>query len=536
MAAISSDNHRRRSSITADDPLLPWLRAIQAALDESSADRSVGDGGALVKVVKDCIRNFKDHPRYQNDVRFLKVWFLYMDCCGDFESVYEEMEECKICFKSALLYETGALFLELRGKLMDALRVYQIGLSMNAEPIERLKKSHGLFLERMSHVVKACSIEKGEKDEQMKVNNSVNPWSTSKIDDLLQNINSQIVNFEGYYSSSKNYPRKAGAPSLRNLPRNSIIEIGSGRKYQIKGCAGQGGFAQVFKANIISNPDEVVALKIQTPPFIWEFYMYRQLDQRIPEKERSNFGFAQRIHHYSDYSILICDYLSHGTLQDAINSYLVVGGVMEEPLCIYYTIEMLHMLETLHAVGIIHGDFKPDNILIRYARDDLASEDDDFLERSGSWHDQGLCLVDWGRGIDLHLFPDDTVFEGDCRTSSFSCIEMQEGKPWTYQVDTYGLCVVAHMMLHGSYMEVEKKVSADGNVVYLPKSTFKRYWNCDLWKSLFEKLLNINPNDDHRKILHDLKISFQENISSNPPIMKKLKQLLVKQRASLCSS
>lgn len=41
---------------------------------------------------------------------------------------------------------------------------------------------------------------------------------------------------------------------------------------------------------------------------------------------------------------------------------------MEEVLCIFYTIEMLRILETLHSVGIIHGDFKPDNLLIRYAR------------------------------------------------------------------------------------------------------------------------------------------------------------------------
>jgi checkpoint serine/threonine-protein kinase len=47
---------------------------------------------------------------------------------------------------------------------------------------------------------------------------------------------------------------------------------------------------------------------------------------------------------------------------------------------------------------------------------------------------QGLCLVDWGRGIDLHLFPDDIEFEGDCRTSGFRCVEMQERKPWTFQV------------------------------------------------------------------------------------------------------
>ena len=41
---------------------------------------------------------------------------------------------------------------------------------------------------------------------------------------------------------------------------------------------------------------------------------------------------------------------------------------MDEVLCIYYTIEMLSMLETLHRNGIIHGDFKPDNLLIRHAR------------------------------------------------------------------------------------------------------------------------------------------------------------------------
>lgn len=55
-------------------------------------------------------------------------------------------------------------------------------------------------------------------------------------------------------------------------------------------------------------------------------------------------------------------------VQDAINSYVVTGKSMEEELCIYYTVEMLYMLETLHGADLIHGDFKPDNLLIRYAR------------------------------------------------------------------------------------------------------------------------------------------------------------------------
>ena len=47
---------------------------------------------------------------------------------------------------------------------------------------------------------------------------------------------------------------------------------------------------------------------------------------------------------------------------------------------------------------------------------------------------QGLCLVDWGKGIDVTLFPAGTEFKGDCRTSGFRCIEIQEKRTWTYQV------------------------------------------------------------------------------------------------------
>lgn len=84
-------------------------------------------------------------------------------------------------------------------------------------------------------------------------------------------------------------------------------------KYHIKGCSGQGGFAQVYKAYVDGNPEDVVALKvnschhfsfltlsvfadhsslhcsnllqIQKPAYPWEFHMYRQLDQRVSAAE-----------------------------------------------------------------------------------------------------------------------------------------------------------------------------------------------------------------------------------------------------------
>ncbi|XP_075497955.1 mitotic checkpoint serine/threonine-protein kinase BUB1 isoform X2 [Primulina tabacum] len=526
------------------DPLLPWLRSIYEAAQTVDSVHE-GDSKSFDELLLNCIGAFKSDPRYRDDVRFLKIWFLYMDGRSDYERVYGEMEENKICIHKAMLYESFALFLELKGRFIDASMVYHLGISRffelpflqsHAEPLRRLKKAQVLFLERISEIVTNGSFQKAKNGDSRDVEeNFVNPWSVATIKNLLKDLHSQVVQYEGYHPSNRPYPGKVALSSLLKSGRNKSIDIG-GNKYEIKGCAGQGGFAQVFKAYVDSNPDDVVALKIQKPPFPWEFYMYRQLDMRISEKERISFGFAHRLHLYSDYSVLVSDYLSHGTLQDAINSNAVIGGSMEEVLCIYYTIEMLQILETLHDAKIIHGDFKPDNLLIRYSRVDPTENENDFRKRTGSWHDQGLCLVDWGRGIDLDLFPQGTKFIGDSRTSGFRCLEMQENKPWNFQVDLYGMCVVVHLMLHNTYMEIEKRYSSDGNCFYQPKSHYKRYWNIQLWKDLFLKLLNMDPNEDHKILLRCLRESFQDYMCSDPKLIKKLKQLLVKQRASLCSA
>nr|XP_027127429.1 mitotic checkpoint serine/threonine-protein kinase BUB1-like isoform X1 [Coffea arabica] len=515
------------TSSAAADPLLSWLWSIEKALIH-------GTTLDFDELLSNCIKSFSNDPRYKNDVRFLKIWFLHMDRSSDYESVFREMEKNKICSSNCSLYEWYALFLEAKGKLIDAYFIYHLGISRNAEPIGRLKKAQVLFLERVSDIVMIGSVQK--VDVLLENGGTyINPWLVSTTKKLLQEMNDQILKYEGYYASNKPYKGKVALSTLQKSARNKTIEIG-GYKYQIKGCAGQGGFAQVFKAHVDGNPDDVVALKIQKPAFPWEFYMYRLLDMRIPESERMNFGFAHRVHLYSDYSILVSDYLAHGTLQDAINSNLVTNVAMEEELSIYYTIKMLRILETLHDAAIIHGDFKPDNLMIRYSRRDLLEDKDSFYECSGPWKEQGLCLVDWGRGIDLRLFPDDAKLLGDCRTSGFRCIEMQENKPWTFQVDTYGLCVIVHMMLHKTYMEIEKRPSPDGGYVYQPKTHLKRYMQVELWKNLFMKLLNTSPTEDHKSLLRNLRHSFQDYMCSNPQLIKKLKQLLVKQKNSLCSA
>ncbi|MQM09520.1 hypothetical protein Taro_042395 [Colocasia esculenta] len=346
-----------RSPRSLGDPILPWLRSVDKAFEDYR--RSTEDDAVLEnyeRILEGCVRKFVDERRYADDIRFIRVLVLYADAIQDFKRVFELMEEKGVGLRCSLMYEAYALFLVAQGELMEANGMYHLGISRNAEPIGRLKKIHALFLKRVNEVSASADSNNNEHA-------AVNPWSASTINDLLAKIHQLLTKYNGYCKTSKAYPGKVSLSSLQNSSRNKIIELG-GKKYHIKGCSGQGGFAQVFKAYEDNNPEDVVALKIQCPAFPWEFYMYRQLDMRVPDIERSSFGVAHKIHIYSDWSILVTEYLSHGTLQDAINSYLVMQKRMEEVLCIFYTIEMLRILETLHTVGIIHGDFKPDNLMM----------------------------------------------------------------------------------------------------------------------------------------------------------------------------
>jgi len=46
-------------------------------------------------------------------------------------------------------------------------------------------------------------------------------------------------------------------------------------------------------------------------------------------------------------------------------------------------------------------------------------------------------LIDFGRSIDMTLFPPDTTFTHTVKTADFICHEMREKLPWTYQVNIF---------------------------------------------------------------------------------------------------
>jgi checkpoint serine/threonine-protein kinase len=155
---------------------------------------------------------------------------------------------------------------------------------------------------------------------------------------------------------------------------------------------------------------------------------------------------------------------------------------MDEVVAAYFVSELLRTLAALHSCGIVHGDVKPDNIVLRsgsrYAL--VASAVYIFfvqvfdsggiaasLPRTANTTEpvlmagltrsvfpshlfpllislsrvscpfiqlQGVQLVDFNRALDTHLYAPGTCFVGNGGTDAYRCVEMQTGRPWVFQV------------------------------------------------------------------------------------------------------
>lgn len=362
---------------------------------------------------------------------------------------------------------------------------------------------------------------------------------------------------------------------------------GADRTYLIKRELGKGAFAPVYLAedasteepdddidvhNSIGRRERLEAIKMEDPPTAWEFYIMRQAALRLgTSRPASSVIRAHELHLFADECFLVEDYRDQGTLLDLVNlakteptstSSSSSGGVMDECLAMFFAIELFRTVEALHAHGILHGDLKADNCLVRFdtvaspsppstssssfsssstnsISTSIPSTDVDTTwsaryqpDGSHGWSSKGLGLIDFGRGIDLHAFRPDATFIADWKTGPADCAEMRDMRPWTYQVDYFGLAGVLHCLLFGKYIDtvvvdtppaplaVAAGVeSADGDDEdndergldlglglglglgvtlghpaarkrYKLREPLKRYWATEIWGRVFELLLN----------------------------------------------
>ncbi|KAF3009163.1 Mitotic spindle checkpoint component mad3 [Neopestalotiopsis sp. 37M] len=241
------------------------------------------------------------------------------------------------------------------------------------------------------------------------------------------------------------------------------------------------------------------ALKMEVPPTAWEFHMMRLTATRLGPQHRAtaSISAAHELHLYQDEGFLFLQYHPYGTLLDVVNFFREQpSGIMDEPMAMFFTIELLRTVEAMHSKQILHGDLKADNCLLRL--DALSSEHNLSsqwrADGSGGWDARGVVLIDFGRGIDMRAFDPDVQFIADWKTTTTDCAEMREGRPWTWQIDYHGLAGIIHCLLFGRYIETVRcdqgGLGTTAGRRYKIRESLKRYWQTDLWSGCFDLLLN----------------------------------------------
>lgn len=295
------------------------------------------------------------------------------------------------------------------------------------------------------------------------------------------------------------------------------------------------------RQNVLRQGLEAIKMEIG-PPNPWEFYIIRTAHDRLrrsAELSRAAESIVRvhEIHLFKDETFLVEDYRAQGTLLDLVNVVRNEGitangsaeAGLDEALAMFFTVELFRTVEALHACGILHGDIKPDNCLVRLdeksssstttstaslldlEEEELADPREVHYSPRGlyNWRDRGLTLIDFGRGIDMRAFQPSVQFIADWETGAHECNEMREMRPWTHQIDLYGIAGTVHVMLFGKYIEsvpvrgndgVSPNGRRDGPVGspsagsnrkrYRIRESLKRYWDREIWNDVFDLLLN----------------------------------------------
>jgi len=327
-------------------------------------------------------------------------------------------------------------------------------------------------------------------------------------------------------------------PMPRGLKRKAAalgeeIQVGK-RTAVVKQELGKGSYGVVFLIESSEQKEIAVKAQMQTDCLAWEYVLMKRLEERIGSSNNTPFPSPLSFITLSDGGLLS---MSAGSrtgmnLVDICNVYrMKEGRPVPELIALHYTCRMLKHIEMLHWRGkILHCDVKPDN-WVAIASTCAYEGCSEQVEASD------LMLVDFGRAVDLTAAakdgfnPLDLKLKGMATSQEMACVASRLNLEWSFDVDTFGICASAHVLLYGSHIEISMDQTKRWNI----KKRLRRYWQKELWAELFETLLNLDDVTQiaigsRPKSLREIRRKFEHFLSTKT---KELESLLKHQHRIL---
>lgn len=139
-------------------PLTPWINYIQWTQQSYLAATAKSH---LLPLLEKCTRTFLKDARVNTSLRYLQIWFLYMDLVEDSLDLFSFLHTNQVCTNHAALYEGWSKVLEQRGRVQDAQDTLKLGQAMGAQPASNLRNSLVRLEARVAKAI-AQSVAKGE--------------------------------------------------------------------------------------------------------------------------------------------------------------------------------------------------------------------------------------------------------------------------------------------------------------------------------------------------------------------------------------
>ena len=204
-------------------------------------------------------------------------------------------------------------------------------------------------------------------------------------------------------------------------------EVNFGPRYKIQKMLGEGGMGAVYKAQDIEL-DRTVALKLIRPGLAMDANVAARFKQELLLASKVSHKNILRIHDLGDANGVKFISMAYVEGQD-LHQVLLDHGKLPLDRALKLAKQMCSALEAAHAEGVVHRDFKPQNILLDKNEQVYVT---DFGLAKSLEADAGLSRSGEFLGTPRYMAP-----------------EQVEGRGIDHRVDIYALGLILYEMLTG---------------------------------------------------------------------------------------